>query len=101
ILLVNPHLTPPPATQHTPHLSTSHPPSAPSHTKHENMSSETCFRVLHVPNHTPHTEHQKHAYVGVFVMLGCFFTPLPHTGHEKHASETCYLCSVAFQVTHF
>ena len=35
MLLVNPHLTPSPATWHTPCLSTSHPPSAPSHTKHK------------------------------------------------------------------
>src|SRR6266511_5853891 len=54
MLLVNPHLTPSPAIQHAPHLSTSHPPPAPSHTKHENTSSGTCFCVRRIPDHRPH-----------------------------------------------
>src|SRR6266545_3998138 len=56
MLLVNSHLTPSPATQHAPHLPTSHPPPAPSHTKHENTSSGMCFHVRRVPDHRPHVQ---------------------------------------------
>src|SRR6266540_1598606 len=105
MLLVNSHLTPSPATQHAPHLPTSHPPPAPSHTKHENTSSGMCFHVRRVPDHRPHVQLLLHPIPSCwtrktrprdvfFVSSGSPTTPLmPNL--ENTPTWVCFRCSAA------
>jgi len=108
-VLSQPHLIPSPATQHTPHPSTSRPPLAPSntpcaehptpHARHKKHVLRVCFSCLAPPQQHLSCQTSKMRSCGRVFNVRLLLHSTPHARQEKHVLEDMLFVSGASPTT--